>query len=316
VKKAVPLSLGDNYEGFRIVGTTQAYITHYKATFAQGSFWKKPLEAVIGAEVAQKLRLKLGDTFESSHGLAKSDDHHHTEQKFVVVGILSPTQSVIDRLILTSLESIWAVHSSKEKENSAHNTENEQDSTKNIKNTEDKQITAWLILEYANNFAALQLPREVQKEGNLQSAQPALEIHQVLEFFGFGSAFLQILGSVFVGLAGLSVGLALLNSFRERIYDLAILRAMGASAWYIAGQVVVEGLVLGVLGVFFGLLLGHLGIFLLQNVGFEHLKISAWVFIWAELYVFVGTLLLAFVASLFPAWQAYRIEIFKVINER
>ncbi len=363
VKKAIPLALGDNYEGFRIVGTTPQYPAHYKAVLAKGKFWEKPLQTVIGAEVAQKLGLKLGDTFASTHGLAKSQDHAHDHKKYVVSGILLPSQSVMDKLILTSIESIWEVHEHHENETpnqkpvlqkntetnkettlqketnketeSQKNTETnketalqketepqknteinkETESQKHTENKAEKQITAWLVLEYANNFSALQLPKVVQAEGNLQFAQPALEVHQVLAFFGLGSAFLQILGGIFVLLAGLSVGLALLNSFRERIYDLAMLRAMGASAWHIAGQVIMEGLILSGLGAIFGILLGHLGIFLLQNLGFGSLKISAFVLILDELYIVFGALLIGLFASLFPAWQAYKVEIFKVINK-
>jgi putative ABC transport system permease protein len=298
VKKAVPLALGDNYEGFRIVGTTHLYPKHYKATLKKGKFWdeNKPFEATIGADIAQKLNLKLGDSFVSSHGLTKNNDHQHAENKYLVVGILNTTNSVIDKLILTNIKSIWKSH-----ENHAQDT--------------TKQITAWLVLEYANNFSAIQLPREVQAEGNLQSAQPALEIHQVLEFFGFGSVFLQILGGIFVFLAGLSVGLALLNSFRERIYDLAMLRALGASAWYICGQVIVEGVILSIFGAIFGIFLGHLGVFLLQNIGFSQLKISVFVFLWEELYILFGTLFIGFFASIFPAWRAYKVEIFGIINK-
>ncbi len=299
VKKAVPLALGDNYENFRIVGTTHLYPKHYKATLAKGKFWdeNKPFEATLGADVAQKLNLKLGDSFVGSHGLAKNNDHQHAENKYVVVGILNVTNSVIDKLIFTNIESIWKSHENHTQENTP------------------KQITAWLVLQYANNYSAIQLPRVVQAEGNLQSAQPALEIHQVLEFFGFGSVFLQILGGIFVFLAGLSVGLALLNSFRERIYDLAMLRALGASAWHICGQVIMEGVILSILGAICGIFLGHFGIFLLQNIGFSQLKISAFVFIWEELYIFLGTLFIGLIASVFPAWRAYKVEIFKIINK-
>ena len=109
VKKAIPLALGDSFQGHRIVGTNHDYPAHYAAQVAAGRLWSAPMEAVLGAEVAAGARLAVGATFAGAHGLAAGGDAHD-EEPFKVVGVLAPTGSVLDRLVLTSVESVWEIH--------------------------------------------------------------------------------------------------------------------------------------------------------------------------------------------------------------
>ncbi len=110
IKAAVPLSLGDNYKSYRIVGTTDSLMSFYHATLQQGKFYDRDLEVVIGRAVADDTRLKLGDKFKSSHGFNDDDDLAHDHAAFKVVGILNGTGSVIDQLILTNPSTVWKVH--------------------------------------------------------------------------------------------------------------------------------------------------------------------------------------------------------------
>ena len=109
VKSAIPLALGDNYNGFRIVGTDPDYINHYHGSFVQGQVFSQSMEAVIGSDVAAKYHNKPGDEIVGAHGLVNSDDLH-TDFPYTVVGILAPTHTVLDRLVLTPVESVWHVH--------------------------------------------------------------------------------------------------------------------------------------------------------------------------------------------------------------
>ena len=108
---SIPLSLGDSYKTFRIVGTTPEFLSLYNAKVGAGEMWKEAFDVVIGQAVANASNLQLGSTFDSSHGFNDDDgmEHEH-DTKFKVVGILSPTGSVIDQLILTSPNTIWEVH--------------------------------------------------------------------------------------------------------------------------------------------------------------------------------------------------------------
>jgi putative ABC transport system permease protein len=109
VAEAIPLALGDSLAGFRIVGTEHGYATHYGAGLAAGRLWQEPFEATLGARVAADTRLGVGDTFVGSHGLAAGGPEHG-EHPYTVVGVLEPTASVLDRVVLTPVESVWLVH--------------------------------------------------------------------------------------------------------------------------------------------------------------------------------------------------------------
>ena len=112
VAEALPLALGDSFRGFRLVGTVPAYARKYASDVAQGRLWNAPFEAVMGAEAAARLGIAPGQKFASAHGIAGDEDrlHVHEQKPFTVVGILPATGSVVDRLILTSIESIWTMH--------------------------------------------------------------------------------------------------------------------------------------------------------------------------------------------------------------
>ena len=116
IKDAVPVSLGDNLQGYRIVGTTPEYAALYAAKLATGGWWTAPLQAVLGSEVARETQLKPGDSFVGEHGLARGGEMH-TATPYRVTGVLAPTGAVIDRLALTDTASVWKVH---EHENVEH----------------------------------------------------------------------------------------------------------------------------------------------------------------------------------------------------
>src|SRR5687768_8567359 len=108
VKKAIPMALGDSYGGYRIVGTTPAYAALYDASIAEGSASSEPMAVTLGYAAARGLALSPGSTFASDHGLTQSG-HAHDEHKFKVTAVLARTNTVLDNLILTSVESIWKV---------------------------------------------------------------------------------------------------------------------------------------------------------------------------------------------------------------
>jgi putative ABC transport system permease protein len=109
VKTAIPLAFGDNYRGYRIVGTTPAYLEHFGAGVATGKVFAKNFEVVVGSEIAQKLGIRIGDKFFGSHGDAEEGDVHD-HQSYIVTGIASPTGKVIDNLVLCNIQSVWAMH--------------------------------------------------------------------------------------------------------------------------------------------------------------------------------------------------------------
>src|SRR5262249_1140250 len=109
IREAVPVSIGDSVRGLRIVGTTPAYAEFYHAELARGHFWRAPMQVVLGANAAQELHADIGQEFVGQHGLA-SGGEMHAAFPYRVVGVLKPTGSVIDRLVLTDMQSVWTIH--------------------------------------------------------------------------------------------------------------------------------------------------------------------------------------------------------------
>jgi putative ABC transport system permease protein len=117
VKRIIPISLGDTYKQFRIVGSTHEYLNKFKAKYQKGNIWTNSMEAVIGSRVAKESKLKIGDIFIGAHGLV-AGGHEHEDRPYKVTGILEPSGTVLDRLIVTSLESVWSLH---EENSHSHN---------------------------------------------------------------------------------------------------------------------------------------------------------------------------------------------------
>ncbi|MBL4648535.1 MAG: ABC transporter permease, partial [Aureispira sp.] len=110
IEKAIPLALGDSYNGFRIVGTDSQYVAHFGAEIAEGRLVKDDLEVNVGSRAAKKLELKIGSTFYGSHGLVKEGGHVHETYAYEVVGILKETNLILDQLILTNVSTVWRMH--------------------------------------------------------------------------------------------------------------------------------------------------------------------------------------------------------------
>ena len=303
VATLIPLSLGDSFRGFRIVGTTADYVTHYEATLASGVMWKLPLEAVIGAEIATNTGLKPGNSFTGSHGLG-AEGHAHGSTPYQVTGVLAPCSCVLDRLILTATESVWRVHEKAIEGDTPLDAEDK-------KAIEDDREVTMALIRYKSPLAAVSFPRFVNTTTNMQAAAPAIEITRLLRMVGVGTDVLRGFGAVLLLTAGLSVFIALWNAVRERRADLAMLRMLGASPQKVAGLLVCEALWLAILASALGLLLGHL---LTAAVGYllqaeKSLPVTGWIWLVEEWAIPATAAVVAVVAALIPAISAYRVDV-------
>lgn len=321
IKKTIPLALGDSYQAYRIIGTNQEYAALYDAELAQGDWWNKEMETTIGVNVAEGLQVKVGDTFESTHGLTQGG-HAHEDQNFIVKGILKRTNTVLDNLILTSVESIWHVHE-EHGEEEEHDAAHVHDSTfvpsrlvpSHPEGDSTKEVTS-LLVQYRSPMAAIQLPRFINGQTNMQAASPAFETARLFTILGIGVDILMGFAYVLIFISALSIFIALYNSLKERRYDLAIMRSMGASRFKLFTSVVLEGGILTFLGSVIGLLMAH-GILILMSAVLEETRnagISGIVFYTEEWIILAGSLFLGVVCALLPALQAYRTDISKVLS--
>lgn len=316
VKKAIPMALGDSYGGYRIVGTTPAYGALYNASIAEGSDSSEPMAVTLGYAAARGLELSPGSTFASDHGLTQSG-HVHDDHRFKVTGILARTNTVLDNLILTSVESIWKVHDM----DSGNETHSGEDSLASSlipsvgAGDSTREITS-LLIQYRSAMGAIQMPRWVNSQSRLQAASPAFETARLFSILGAGVSVLRGFALILIFISALSMFIALYNSLKERKYDLAIMRSMGASRSKIFFSVLLEGIALSFSGALLGLALAHSALFLLPLFLDEAARsgISGWIFLPEEGIVLAAGLLLGIVCAVLPAMQAYRTDISRVLS--
>ena len=311
VKQAIPLALGDSYSGFRIVGTNKHYADLYLAELASGNWFSKNLDVTVGATAAEQLKLSLGATFVSAHGLTPNG-HAHEQQHYVVKGILKRSHTILDNLILTNVESIWLAHDLEENTSAPLHPSSLVPSHEAGDST--REVTS-LLIQYRNPLAVIQLPRYINSKSNLQAAAPAFETARLFSILGVGVDVLRGFALVLILMSGLSIFIVLYNSMKERRYDLAIMRSMGSSRTKLFVFVVMEGSMLTVLGSAVGLMLGH-GALLVFTMTVKESAASgmqAAVFYPEEALLFVGSIGLGILCSLLPALQAYRTDIHKVL---
>jgi putative ABC transport system permease protein len=242
VARAVPVSIGDNVKGARIVGTTLDYPKLYGADLAQGRWWGQPMEAVLGASAAQRLGLKPGDSFVGAHGLVGSADLHK-RFPYRVVGVLKPTGAVIDRLALTDLASVWNIHEHPDPDEAATDPNH-------------REVTA-LLIKYRSAMGALMMPRLVAASPNLQPAIPAIESARLFSLLGVGAEVLQGVGAAILGLAAIGFFIALFGAVSQRRRDLALIRALGARSSLLLMIVALEAALLGFAGGIVGVAAGR-----------------------------------------------------------
>ncbi|WP_339702218.1 FtsX-like permease family protein [Algoriphagus aquimarinus] len=325
VKNIIPMALGDNYQGFRIVGTNHDYPALYEAKMQSGVLWAKPFEVVLGAEVAIKSGYQVGDEFLGSHGISVGS-HEHDANKFKVVGVLERKGNVLDRLILTSVESIWYTHDeggAEPADSTANHEEhpmiNLQDSVavKGFPKTIESRDLTTILIQYRNPMAAIQLPRLINSGTSMQAASPSFEMSRLFELLGVGITLLQGLAVVIIGISGLGIFIALYNSLKERKYDLAILRAIGASRGQLLLLIFLEGIMLTFMGAVLGILLGHtfLSVIISQNEQGVVGSLQPWIFLKQELWIVVYALTVGVLASIIPAFAAYQTSIAKQLTK-
>jgi len=322
IKKTVPLSLGDSYRGRRIVGTDTSILSLYQAEIEEGKIWSADFEMTIGAEAAQALGLKLGDTFRSTHGLMDEEGLEHADSEpFRVVGILKPTGSVMDQLLLTTNASFWKVHDHEAESEHEHEhgleKDHEADATNLLAASPEREITA-LLIQYRNrsNFQALNLGRNINENTEMQAANPAYEINRLFSLMDTGERALRILALVIVFVSGLSIFISLFASLRHRRYELALIRVMGGSRSTLFKLILLEGILLAAMGSLLGLFLGHFGMELTGKLLEDNYRyrFTGLTLVNGEYLLLLGAVLLGLIAALIPAWQAARTDISETLT--
>lgn len=324
---AVPLSLGDSHQGYRVLGTTEDYFSHYQYARKQhlklqdGRFFSNqaPFEVVLGADVAAALNYQLEQEIVLAHGVATISLVKHDDKPFTVVGILQRTGTPVDRTLHIALAGMQALHIDWQQGAPAYgNRKISAEQALNM-NLEPTEITA-MLLGLKSKIATFAVQREInQWRGEpLLAILPGVALQELWSLMGTAEKALFVV-SLFVVLTGL-IGMltAILTSLNERRREMAILRSVGARPVHIAGLLILEAFTLALAGIALGVALLYLGIAIAQAPLQSHyglyLPLSApTLYEWTLL----GAVLLAGVLmGAVPAWRAYRQSLTDGLNIR
>ena len=339
VKLAAPFAVGDNYKGFRIVGTTDAFFREFefepgrRLVFAEGDCFRfsedalmhafeeaaeraksesqaeahdheheAVFEAVLGAEVAKETGLRIGNTFIASHGLQESPEEKlHAEEAWKVVGILAPTHTANDRAIFINLDSFYHIEGHEVRETGKPD-EGE---------TGQPGMISSIVLKLRTPIHALALAREISDSENATAAFPAQEIRGLFQIVGNIDRVLLAQAILIVIVAGVAIAVSIYNSMSERRREIAILRALGAKRQTVFAIVVLEAVAICLIGAVAGIVGGH-GIIAAANVALEKASgfaIAVFDFQSVELMVLAGCVILGAACGFGPAARAYRTDV-------
>lgn len=297
VERIIPIGLGDNYWGYRIVGTDSNIFELRPSPkdpsifqIEEGRYFQEEFEAVIGHTVAEKLGLKVGDTFKSTHGVVHGAEDEEHEELFKVVGVLKPMYRPYDAGIFVPIETIWEVHEGA---------------------MVTRDYTA-LIVTPKDYVGLMQMYQEINYGKDAQAAFPGAVMGDIFAMIGQGEQVLTVIAYVVMLMALITVMVSLYWSTMERTKDNAVLRAIGAKRWSVFGIVIIESLIITVVGIAIGIAAGHGIAYGISQYLRESTAIySPITFMTDELTLAAVVLLFGTAAGMIPAFAAYRTDVAK-----
>ncbi|MGZ0018139.1 ABC transporter permease [Nitrosomonas sp. wSCUT-2] len=313
----IPVSLGDSHRGFRVVGTTHDFFERFRfgentnLDFSEGRAFAKVFDVVLGADIAKKLNYRLHDNIVLAHGLGQVSFSSHDDRPFTVTGILRSTGTPVDQALYVSLRGMEAIHLNWR---DGVKIPGKQISDDDIEKRDltPKSITAFMI-GLQSKMATFQVQRQINQytKEPLLAILPGVTLMELWEMMRAMENTLQLISYLVLFSALLGLSTMLLSSIRERQREIAVMRAIGASSWFVfliiqleALLIVLSAIVLAILSLTavihfsktylaenFGIFVGYLA---MNDAIMIHLGI-----------IIVSTVLL----GLIPALSAYRISL-------
>lgn len=310
---SIPLSLGDSHKGFRVLGTTADYFSHYSygrgnsLSIKKGTIFEQVYEVVLGSEVANKLNYQLGDQLILSHGIVATSFNNHKEHPFTVVGILAATGTPVDHTVHASLQGIEAIHigfqqpgkKSQKIENIALDNELLQ----------PKSITAFMV-GLKSKMMTFRLQRQINnyKKEPLLAILPGVVLSELWQMMGVLESTLRLVSALVFVSAALGVSAVLLSSIRERSPEIQLLRVIGAPPRFLFFLVQLEALLITFVSLLLGSSLLTLSVLILRPILAANLGLTIDVNIFNSnaIISLVMIILVSVIAAVIPAVNVYR----------
>ncbi len=270
VKWSIPISLGDSHQGYRVLGTNGDYFRFYQygnkrnLGFQLGQPFDGVYEAVLGAEVAEKLNYKIGDKIIIAHGAGKTSFTLHKDKPFTVVGVLNATGTPVDRTVHVPLEGIEAIHKNFNDGSAIPGLEQLRDRILGDDLT-PKQITAFM-LGLKTKIATFSLQREINeyRKEPLLAILPGVALQQLWDLMSIAENALLLVTSLVVAVGLIGMLTVMLAGLNERRREMAILRSVGARPAHIFLLITGESFLLSLLGIVLGLFFLYTGLLISQ----------------------------------------------------
>ncbi len=315
VELAIPYAVGDNYKGYRIVGTIPELFTKFRYRSGQGFtvqpggrlFQPDTRDAVVGAYAARQLGLKVGDSISPYHGLQYSESQRHQDH-FTVVGILQPTNSPSDRVLFIPIEAVYRM--------SGHvlrGTGEIYRPTEGQEIPDDAKEVSAVMLKFRNAQAGFVFDQQINRQGKVATlAWPVARVMaELFDRIGWVSRILTMVAYLVVVVAAGSILASVYNTMNELRREFAILRALGARRGTIFSAIVLEAASITFLGtlvgylVYGGILAAAFVIVRAQTgVVLDAFRLDPALWVTPMAMVALGAL-----AGLVPAFKAYRTDV-------
>ena len=260
VKWSIPISLGDSHKGYRVVGTTQGYFTHFsygarkRLEFESGEPFSKIFDVVLGSEVAEKLKYSIGTSVVLAHGLGKTSFSLHEDKPFRVVGILAPTGTPVDQSLQVSLLGMEAIH------NNQRVTQTLRETPININQIEFRQFQPKTITAFMLGLNSKIASFKVQRKINNFSAEPltailpGVALSELWQMMKVIENTLRLVSVLILIAALLGLSAMMLASIRERRYEIYLLRVIGAPPIFLFLLIELEALLISMISIAIGTL--------------------------------------------------------------
>jgi putative ABC transport system permease protein len=292
----IPLSLGDSHLGYRVLGTTGEYFRHYrygakrKLQFLKGVAFDDIFDAVLGAEVAEKLGYRVGDPLIVTHGIAKQGGQDHGDKPFRVSGVLAKTGTPVDQTIHVSLAGIEAIHIDWRGGAKVTGFSITADEVRSL-NLQPKSITAFLVgLNSRLDAFRIQRQANIFDKEPLTAILPGVALHELWSVLGTAETALSVISFFVIATSILGMLTVLLAGVNERRREFSVLRSVGARTRQIFTLHLIEALFLTQ-----PIIEDHYGLFI--NIG-PPTK--------GDIMRLTLVLLAGLIAGIAPAWRAYK----------
>lgn len=241
----IPISLGDSHKGFRVMGTTADYFSHFRfgqnrpLVLAEGKSFSQRYELVLGSEVARSLDYQIGDELVLAHGLGNTSFSQHKDKPFRVTGILQATGTPVDQTLHVSLEAIEAIHAGWQNgvkmPGSAHGHDEEE--------LTPESITAFMV-GLKSKLATFRLQRQINTYDReaLQAILPGVTLTQLWQLMSTMENTLRLIAALILLASLLGLAAMLLASIKERQGEIAVMRAIGAPPLFVFALIQAEAL--------------------------------------------------------------------------